>query len=246
MQEKQVALVTGGGRGIGAAIAKRLAADGFFVVINYNGSEAAAESVAEEIRAAGGDAATYRCNVSEFAACEAMVTEIAARYGTPYVLVNNAGITRDALLMRMSEEDFDAVIATNLKGAFNCTKFVSKLMLKARAGRIINISSVSGVMGNAGQVNYAASKAGVIGLTKAAARELATRGITVNALAPGFIETDMTAVLGEKIRAGVTETIPMKRFGAAEDIAAAASFLCGAGAGYITGQVLAVDGGMSM
>lgn len=174
------------------------------------------------------------------------MTQIVKTYGRLDILVNNAGITRDNLLMKMSEEDFDAVIRTNLKGVFNCIKHISRQMLKQKAGRIINISSVSGVLGNAGQANYCAAKAGVIGLTKSAARELASRGITVNAVAPGFIRTDMTEVLSDSVKAAATEQIPMKHFGETEDVAAAVAFLASDEAGYITGQVISVDGGMAM
>ena len=246
MQNGKTALVTGAGRGIGKAIAVRLAAAGYFVIVNYNGSREAAEQVVEEIRSAGGEAEAMQCNVSSYSDAEQMINAIVEKHGSIDVLVNNAGITRDTLLMRMSEDDFDQVLSTNLKGAFNCTKFATKYMMKKRFGRIINISSVSGVMGNAGQANYSASKAGIIGLTKAVARELAGRNITANAIAPGFIDTDMTAVLGDNIKEKVMETIPMKHFGKPEDIAETAAFLASDGASYITGQVIAVDGGMSM
>ena len=246
MSDKRVALVTGASRGIGRAIALRLAGDGFFVVINYSGNTEAAEAVKAEIENNGGEAICIRCDVSSFTDCEAMFRELTENVGAPEVLVNNAGITRDGLLMAMSEKDFDDVIAINLKGAFNCMRFASKLMLKKRYGRIINISSVSGVMGNPGQANYCASKAGIIGLTKSAARELAGKGITVNAIAPGFIESDMTAVLSDKVREAALSQIPKKRFGTPEEIASVAAFLAAEEAGYITGQVLAVDGGMSM
>ena len=191
-------------------------------------------------------AEAVQCNVSDFEACGQLLTDVVAKHGRLAILVNNAGITRDNLLMKMSEEDFDAVISTNLKGVFNCVKHISRQMLKQRAGRIINISSVSGVLGNAGQANYCAAKAGVIGLTKSAARELASRGITVNAVAPGFITTEMTDVLSDSVKAAATEQIPMKHFGSTEDIAAAVAFLASDEAGYITGQVLSVDGGMAM
>ena len=246
MQKGRIALVTGAGRGIGKAIAKRLAAAGCYVIVNYNGSREAAEQAVEEIRAEGGEAEAFQCNVASYEAAEAMINAIVEQHGGIDILVNNAGITRDTLLMRMSEEDFDLVLSTNLKGAFNCTKFASKYMMKKRYGRIINISSISGVMGNAGQANYSASKAGIIGLTKSVARELAGRNITANAIAPGFIDTDMTAVLGDNIKEKVTENIPMKRFGKPEDIAETAAFLADDNASYITGQVIAVDGGMSM
>lgn len=246
MQNGKTALVTGAGRGIGRAIALRLAADGYFTVVNYNGSKEAAEAVVSEIRAAGGEAESRRCNVASYEEAEAMMKEIFDAHGSIDVLVNNAGITRDTLLMRMSEDDFDQVLSTNLKGAFHCTKFATKYMMKKRFGRVINISSVSGVMGNAGQANYSASKAGIIGLTKSVARELASRHITANAIAPGFIETDMTAVLSDEVKQKVTGNIPLGTFGKPEDIAALAAFLASDAAGYITGQVIAVDGGMSM
>lgn len=244
--EGKVALVTGGGKGIGKAIAAALAAEGAAVVINYHGSVKKAEETVAEIEAAGGKAEAVQCDVAEFNACKEMIDQIIQKYGRLDILVNNAGITRDGLLMKMSEEDFDSVIQTNLKGAFNCTRHVARQMIKQKGGRIISISSVSGVLGNAGQANYSASKAGIIGLTKAAARELASRGITVNAIAPGFIVTDMTEVLSDSIKASVTETIPMKRFGETKDIARTALFLASEDAKYITGQVICVDGGMAM
>ena len=200
----------------------------------------------KEIEALGGKAEALQCNVSEYDKAAEMMEYVVKTYGRVDILVNNAGITRDNLLMKMSEEDFDAVLNTNLKGAFNCIKHVSRQMLKQKGGRIINISSVSGVMGNAGQANYCASKAGVIGLTKTAAREVASRGITVNAVAPGFIETDMTEVLPEKIKEASAAQIPLGKFGKAEDVANAVAFLASEDAGYITGQVLHVDGGMVM
>lgn len=244
--EGKVALVTGGGKGIGKAIAALLAAEGAAVVINYHGSVKKATEAVAEIEAAGGKAEAVQCDVADFNACGEMIESIIKKYGRLDILVNNAGITRDGLLMKMSEEDFDCVIQTNLKGAFNCTRHVARQMIKQKGGRIISISSVSGVLGNAGQANYSASKAGIIGLTKAAARELASRKITVNAIAPGFIATDMTDVISDSIKASVTETIPMKQFGETEDIAKTALFLASEDARYITGQVICVDGGMAM
>ncbi len=242
----KVALVTGASRGIGKAIACKLAREGAKVIINYNGSKEKAEAVKSEIEAAGGQAEVYQCDVSDYTACETLIQTVIKEEGSLDILVNNAGITKDGLLMKMSEEDFDKVLDTNLKGAFNTIRFASRQMLKQKSGRIINMSSVVGVIGNAGQANYAASKAGVIGLTKAAARELASRGITVNAIAPGFIETDMTDVLSDKVKEASEAQIPLGHFGKPEDVAAAAAFLASEEAGYITGQVLHVDGGMVM
>lgn len=244
--EGQVALVTGASRGIGRAIAVALASEGAMVVVDYNGSAARAEEVVDQIRKDGGKAEALQCNVADHSACKTMIDDVIGRFGRLDILVNNAGITRDGLLMKMSEEDFDAVIDTNLKGAFNCIKHVSRQMIRQKGGRIISISSVSGVMGNAGQANYSASKAGIIGLTKAAARELARKGVTVNAVAPGFIQTEMTEVLSEAVKTAVTEEIPMKHFGRPEDIAQTVLFLASKEAGYITGQVICVDGGMAM
>ena len=209
--DKTVALVTGASRGIGRQIALTLAREGAFVIINYNGSEDRAREVEETIRREGGEAVIRRCNVSSFSETEQMAKEIVKEYGHVDILVNNAGITRDGLIMKMSEEDFDQVLETNLKGCFNTIRHLSRQMLKQKSGRIINIASVSGVLGNAGQANYAASKAGVIGLTKTMARELASRGITVNAVAPGFIDTEMTEVLPEQVKTTVTEQIPLKK-----------------------------------
>ena len=200
----------------------------------------------EEIAANGGTAEAIQCSVSDYEKAGEMISGIVKKYGHLDIVVNNAGITRDNLIMKMSEEDFDAVIDTNLKGAFNCTKHVARQMLKQKSGRIINISSVSGVMGNAGQANYCASKAGLIGLTKSVARELGSRGITVNAVAPGFIKTEMTDVLPEDVKKAMGEQIPLKRFGETKDIAETVAFLASEGAAYITGQVISVDGGMAM
>lgn len=246
MTEKRVALVTGASRGIGRAIALRLAADGCFVIINYRGSKEKAEEVKAEIERRGGEAMLYPCDVADFEACGAMFQEVIKIYGRIDVLVNNAGIVKDGLLMAMKEEDFSKVVDVNLKGTFHCIRHAVRQMIKQRNGRIVNMASVVGIQGNAGQANYAASKAGIIGLTKAAARELASRGITVNAVAPGFIETDMTAALSEKVRAGAMEHIPLGNFGQPEDVAEAVAFLASEKAGYITGQVLSVDGGMAM
>lgn len=246
MLTDKIAVVTGASRGIGREIAVTLASQGAVVVVNYNGSAAKAEEVVKEIEEAGGKAEAVQCNVSEFDQAAELITYVVGKYGKLDILVNNAGITRDNLLMKMGEEDFDAVINTNLKGAFNCIKHVSRQMLKQRGGRIINISSVSGVIGNAGQANYCASKAGLIGLTKSVARELASRGITSNAVAPGFIATEMTDVLSDAVKAAATEQIPMKHFGTTKDIANTVAFLASDAAGYITGQVISVDGGMAM
>lgn len=240
------ALVTGAGRGIGKAIALELAAKGAFVIVNYNGSKEAAEQTVAEIKAAGGDAIAYQCSVSDYEACGAMITALIKEYAHIDILVNNAGITRDGLLMKMSEEDFDAVINTNLKGCFNTIRHMSRYFLKQRAGKIINISSVSGILGNAGQANYSASKAGVIGLTKAVARELASRGINVNAVAPGFVETDMTDALSDSVKENLKSQIPLGKIGHPQDIAKAVAFLVSPDANYITGQVLSVDGGMAI
>ena len=246
MSEKKIAVVTGGARGIGKAIALELAKAGNLVVINYNGSEEKARETKAEIEAAGGQADILQCNVADFDACEAFFKAVAEKYGRVDILVNNAGVTKDGLLMKMSEEDFDRVLDTNLKGAFHTIRHASRYFLKQKSGKIINISSVSGVMGNAGQANYSASKAGVIGLTKSVARELASRGITCNAVAPGFIETEMTEAMPEAARETEKKQIPLQRTGQVSDVAGVAAFLASDLADYITGQVISVDGGMHM
>lgn len=246
MLENKVALVTGAGRGIGRAIAIALAKEGAEVVVNYNGSEERAKEVKQTIEENGGKASIYKCNVSDFEACEAMIKDIVKEHGRLDILVNNAGITKDGLIMKMKEEDFDSVLSVNLKGTFNTIRHSARQMLRQKSGKIINISSVSGILGNAGQANYAASKAGVIGLTKTMARELGSRGITVNAIAPGFVDTEMTGVLSEEIRENACRQIILGRFGKPEDIANVAVFLASDKADYITGQVISVDGGMNV
>ena len=246
MLGNKVALVTGAGRGIGRAIAIALAEEGAEVIVNYNGSEERAKEVKQTIEENGGKASIYKCNVSDFEACETMIREIVKEHGHLDILVNNAGITKDGLIMKMKEEDFDRVLNVNLKGTFNTIRHSARQMLKQRSGKIINISSVSGILGNVGQANYAASKAGVIGLTKTMARELGSRGITVNAIAPGFVDTEMTEVLSEAIRDNACKQIILGRFGKPEDIANAAVFLASDKADYITGQVISVDGGMNV
>ncbi len=242
----KIALVTGASRGIGKAIALELARLGADVVINYAGNEQKAKDVSEEIKAMGRRSFIIQCDISDSDAVQSMVKETVDQFGRLDILVNNAGITRDNLLMRMKEQEWDDVIDTNLKGVFLCTKAVSRQMMKQRSGRIINISSVVGRIGNAGQANYTAAKAGVIGLTKASARELAARGITVNAIAPGFIATDMTDELPIEAKEQLIGQIPLGTLGEVEDIAAIAAFLASNGAKYITGQVIGVDGGMAM
>ncbi|WP_394120555.1 3-oxoacyl-[acyl-carrier-protein] reductase [Planococcus donghaensis] len=242
----KTAIITGASRGIGAEIARKFAADGAKVVVNYSGSQEKAEAVVAEIQRNGGEAIAVKANVSDAESVKAMVDETMKTFGSVDILVNNAGITRDNLMMRMKDDEWDDVINTNLKGVFVCTKAVTRQMMKQRAGRIINIASIVGVMGNAGQANYVASKAGVIGLTKTTARELATRGITANAVAPGFITTDMTDQLTEEVQKAMLGQIPLGRFGAPEDVAKAALFLASDDASYMTGQTLHLDGGMVM
>lgn len=242
----QVALVTGASRGIGREIALAMAGKGARVAINYNTNAGAAQEVVEQIIAAGGEAMAWQADVSKTEQAQALVEKVLESWGRLDILVNNAGITRDTLLMRMSEEDWDRVLEVNLKGYFNCCKAVVRTMARARQGRIINISSVVGIRGNAGQVNYSAAKAGVIGLTKSLAREVGSRNITVNVVAPGFIDTDMTKVLPDEIKEQMQKSIPLARLGDAADVAGLTVFLAGPEASYITGQVIAVDGGMSM
>ncbi|MFE1244541.1 3-oxoacyl-[acyl-carrier-protein] reductase [Fictibacillus sp. NPDC058756] len=246
MLNNKSVLVTGASRGIGRAIALYFAKNGAKVAVNYSGSEAKANEVVEEIKANGGTAFSIKADISSSEDVTNMVKSVIDEFGSLDVLVNNAGITRDNLLMRMKEEDWDAVINTNLKGVFLTTKAVTRQMMKQRNGRIINIASIVGVSGNAGQANYVAAKAGVIGLTKTTAKELSSRGITVNAIAPGFIETDMTGKLEEGIKEDMLRNIPLARFGQPDDIAAAAAFLASDSSSYITGQTLHVDGGMVM
>jgi 3-oxoacyl-[acyl-carrier protein] reductase len=244
--EGKKALVTGASRGIGRAIALALAEAGADVAINYSGSEAAAAETAQAVEALGRRAIVLKANVGKTDEFDAMVKEVVDQFGSIDILVNNAGITRDNLIMRMKEEEFDQVIETNLKGVFNGIKAVTRPMMKQRSGRIINISSVVGVLGNPGQANYVAAKAGVIGLTKSSARELASRGITVNCIAPGFIQTDMTDKLSSEMKDSLSAQIPLARLGSAEDIAAAVRFLASDAASYMTGQTVHIDGGMYM
>ena len=242
----KTAVVTGGSRGIGRAICLELAGQGANIVLCYAGNGSSAAETTAACEQLGVKALALRCNVADAGEVKAMMDTALAEFDRIDILVNNAGITRDGLLMMMKEEDFDAVLDTNLKGAFLCMKAATRTMMKQRYGRIVNLSSVVGLRGNAGQVNYAASKAGVIGMTKSAAKELASRGITVNAVAPGFIDTDMTASLPENARTALLSSIPVGRLGAAEEVAKAVAFLASDDAAYVTGQVLAIDGGMSM
>ncbi|MFV0497719.1 MAG: 3-oxoacyl-[acyl-carrier-protein] reductase [Candidatus Fimivivens sp.] len=246
MLNNKTAIVTGGSRGIGRAIALALAAQNAKVAILYAGNEAAAQATVEEAQNNGYAMTAVQCDVADSDATKTTVATLLSEWGQIDILVNCAGITRDGLIMRMKDEDFDSVIATNLKGAFLMTRQCAAPMMKRRTGRIINIASVSGLSGNAGQANYSAAKAGMVGLTKSVARELAGRGITCNAIAPGFIETDMTAALSEKVLAASLENVPMNRMGTPEEVASLAVYLCSEGAAYITGEVIRIDGGMCM
>ena len=245
MLTDKVALVTGASGGIGRGISLALAQLGAIVLVNYNGSKEKAQAVVEEIVHQGGRSEAIQCNVSDYTACGEMTQELLEKYGRIDILVNNAGITRDKLIIGMSEEDYDRVLDTNLKGAFNTIRHTARSFIKQRSGRIINITSVVGITGNAGQANYAASKAGMIGLTKSMAKELGSRGVCVNAVAPGFIDTDMTRVLSDNVKKAITDNIPLGRIGSVEDVAQVVAFLAGPGGDYITGQVISVDGGMA-
>ncbi len=246
MLTDKIALVTGAGRGIGRAAAKKLAGQGAYVYLNYNTSTEAAREAVNEIIQNGGSAEAVQCNVADFQACGEMIDAIIKKSGRLDILVNNAGIMKDGLLMKMSEEDYDTVLEVNLKGTFNTIRHASRYFLKQRSGRIINITSVSGILGNAGQANYSASKAGVIGLTKSVARELASRGILVNAIAPGYVDTEMTGSLPDKVKEQMLAQIPLKRAAAPEEIADVVLFLASGQSSYMTGQILSVDGGMAI
>ena len=242
----KIAIVTGASRGIGRQIAKTLAEQGAAVIVNYCGSEQAANETVEQITASGGTAKAYQADVSDYTQAADMMNDVVKEYGRIDILINNAGITRDNLILKMNDEDFMKVINTNLTGTFNCVKHASKIMLKQKYGRIVNMASIVGIYGNAGQANYAASKAGVIGMTKSVAKELGSRNITVNAIAPGYIGTDMTDSLRDAAKEKITSAIAMKRMGTVEDVANLAAFLASDNASYITGQVIGVDGGMSI
>ncbi|MBW6409849.1 3-oxoacyl-[acyl-carrier-protein] reductase [Clostridium weizhouense] len=246
MLKGKCAIITGAARGIGKAIALKLASLGANIVLNYRSSEDEAKIVAAEIEKMGVEVLTVKGDISNLNEVENLINTAKERFGIIDIIVNNAGITKDTLILRMKEEDFDSIIDVNLKGVFNCLKSVTPVMVKQKHGKIINISSVVGVVGNAGQVNYAASKAGVIGMTKSLAKELGGRGINVNAVAPGFIETDMTSTLGDKVKEEAKKNIPLKKFGTTEDVAGVVAFLASEDSKYITGQVINVDGGMVM
>lgn len=246
MLNGKIAVITGAGRGIGRAIALHFADNGAKIVLNYRSSTSQVEELLQTINNAGGDAIAVQADISKEDEAKGLIEAAVKHFGRIDILVNNAGITKDNLIMRMSEADFDSVLDINLKGTFFCTKYAATVMLKQRSGKIINISSVVGITGNVGQANYAASKAGVIGMTKAVARELASRGITVNAVAPGFIQTDMSDQLSDKVKEATLASIPLKRYGVASEVAATVGFLASESANYITGQVIQVDGGLVM
>ncbi|WP_058485887.1 3-oxoacyl-[acyl-carrier-protein] reductase [Defluviitalea phaphyphila] len=246
MEKKKTALITGGSRGIGKEIALHLAEKGMNIVFSYVSNEAAAKNTVEEIEKKGVKALSVKADVGSFKEVEHLINKALEKMGSIDVLVNNAGIIKDNLILRMKEEEFDDVIRVNLKGVFNCIKHVSKIMMKQRSGKIINISSIIGLMGNIGQVNYAAAKAGIFGITKSAAKELAKRGITVNAIAPGFIETEMTNTLSDKYKEAILKAIPLGKIGSSKDVANVVGFLASDAANYITGQIICVDGGMAM
>jgi 3-oxoacyl-[acyl-carrier protein] reductase len=242
----RVALVTGGGRGIGRAVAVRLASEGANVAISYRSNDATADEVAEEVRAAGALCEIFKGDVASPGDVDALFKGVGEALGQVEILVNNAGLTRDNLMMRMKESEFDEVLRTNLKGTYLCTRAALRPMIRARWGRLVNVSSVVGLLGNAGQANYAASKAGIIGFTKSVAREVAQRGITANVVAPGYVETELTRSLPDEVKAQIRGQVPAGRFGEVEEVAEVVAFLAGEGAGYITGQTVAVDGGMTM
>jgi len=246
IEEGRVAIVTGGGRGIGRAIAVRIAREGANVAISYRSNDSAAEETAKAVREAGTKCEVFKGNVASPGDVEALFKGVSDAFGRVDILVNNAGITRDNLMMRMKEDEFDDVLQTNLKGTYLCTRAALRPMVRARWGRIVSMSSVVGLVGNAGQANYAASKAGIIGFTKSVAREVAQRGITVNAVAPGYVETELTGTLPEDVKDRIKAQVPMGRFGEAEEVAEVVAFLAGEDAGYVTGQTIAVDGGMTM